>query len=210
MHFIYTLSCPLDNNVKYIGQTTNIKIRYVGHLCDNKSKEKFDWIQELKQKNLKPKLNVLEVVENKDEALKKESELIRLSLKDGAKLFNSNYQKAYYKFDLKGELIDVIITVRGQKSNVKMNRHTHNGFVYNTENIFPQWKLDSKFEGLSKQKKIVYQYTKNGIFVNEFFGVREACRITGIDHRSISQVAGNSIVRKSAGGYLWMYNKKLI
>jgi hypothetical protein len=53
--------------------------------------------------------------------------------------------------------------------------------------------------------KLVLQIDKNGNIVNQFNGVREACRITGIDHRSISQVASGSLVRKSAGGYKWSY-----
>jgi predicted GIY-YIG superfamily endonuclease len=57
----------------------------------------------------------------------------------------------------------------------------------------------------SPLKKGVIQKTKQGEFVKEFEGVREACRLTGIDYRSIGQVASGSKVRKSAGGYLWEY-----
>lgn len=46
---------------------------------------------------------------------------------------------------------------------------------------------------------------KNGDVLAEFEGVRRACEITGIDHRSISQVAAGSAVRKTAGGFLWKY-----
>jgi len=53
--------------------------------------------------------------------------------------------------------------------------------------------------------KRVQQIDKNGNVVNEFYGVREACRQTNIDHRSIAQVAGGSILRKTAGGYKWKY-----
>lgn len=57
-----------------------------------------------------------------------------------------------------------------------------------------------------KSKK-VYQYSKSGKFINEFDGVRDAGRITGIDHRSISAVASGSKIRRSAGGYVWKYQK---
>jgi len=57
-------------------------------------------------------------------------------------------------------------------------------------------------------KKTVIQKTKKGEIVMEFEGVREASRITGIDHRSIAQISGGkSKTRKSAGGYLWEYKK---
>ncbi len=203
MHFIYSLSCPITNDVKYIGQTTDLKTRYYHHVNKIENNKKSKWIQELKHKNLKPKLNVLDIVENKKEALRIESEIIRDSISKGVSLLNSNYQNVFYKFNFEGELVDVIISVRGADSKIKMNRYTHNGFVYNTENIFPYWKLEQKKIGVGKQRKTVIQYTRDGIFVNEFNGVREAYKITGIDHRSISANATNR--RKSAGGYIWKY-----
>jgi hypothetical protein len=57
----------------------------------------------------------------------------------------------------------------------------------------------------STLKKTVYQLDKQGNKIAEFNGVREACRLTGIDHRSISQVASGSKIRKSAGGFKWVY-----
>ena len=60
----------------------------------------------------------------------------------------------------------------------------------------------------SPLKKTVIQLNKKGEFINEFIGVREACRVTGIDHRSISQVAAGSIIRKTAGGYKWQYKQE--
>lgn len=57
----------------------------------------------------------------------------------------------------------------------------------------------------SPLKKKVVQKTKDGITLNVFIGVREASRLTGVDHRSIAQVASGSKIRKSAGGFLWEY-----
>jgi predicted GIY-YIG superfamily endonuclease len=57
----------------------------------------------------------------------------------------------------------------------------------------------------STQKKAVIQYTKNMEFVKEFIGVREACRQTKIDHRSIASVASGKVSRNTAGGFKWKY-----
>lgn len=65
--------------------------------------------------------------------------------------------------------------------------------------------LTQKLIAASTQKKEVFQYDKSGELVSKFVGVREACRATGIDHRSISQVAAGSKIRKTAGGYVWKY-----
>ena len=55
----------------------------------------------------------------------------------------------------------------------------------------------------SKQKKSipVVQYTLNNEFVNEYFGVREASRCTGIKH--IGDVCKG--IRKTAGNFIWRW-----
>jgi predicted GIY-YIG superfamily endonuclease len=58
-------------------------------------------------------------------------------------------------------------------------------------------------------KKTVYQYDKDLNLINQYISVREAGRQTGIDHRSISEVANKSNPsRHRAGGYFWDYNIK--
>lgn len=68
---------------------------------------------------------------------------------------------------------------------------------------------ESKRKGLETRKerrtatapKAVFQYTKTGEFIQEFYSMSEAERITGIDHYSISKVLDDNT--QSAGGYLW-------
>jgi hypothetical protein len=58
-------------------------------------------------------------------------------------------------------------------------------------------------------KKTVYQYDKDLNLINQYISVREAGRQTGIDHRSISEIANKSNPRRHrAGGYFWDYNIK--
>ena len=86
----------------------------------------------------------------------------------------------------------------------KINGYTSGGFVW-TNGVFDA----SKLEIYSKSKEVlckeVHQLHKDGTFIQSFKGVREACRQTNIDHRSIAQVAGGSKIRKTAGGYKWKY-----
>ena len=49
--------------------------------------------------------------------------------------------------------------------------------------------------------KTVYLYTKEGIFIKQYFSMTEAGRTTGIDHNSINRVLDDCT--QSAGGYLW-------
>jgi hypothetical protein len=56
-------------------------------------------------------------------------------------------------------------------------------------------------------KKLVYQYNNDKVLVNQFISIREAGRQTGIDHRSIAEVANKSNPKRHrAGGYYWEYN----
>lgn len=74
---------------------------------------------------------------------------------------------------------------------------------YNTpegrSHIQEMWTDDLK----AKVSKAILQYTKDGEFVAEYFGAREASRITGIVYSSIAACAGGK--RKSAGGFIWKY-----
>ena len=55
-----------------------------------------------------------------------------------------------------------------------------------------------------RPKKYVYQYSLNGVLIGEYESVNEAFRQTGIRH--ISECAIGK--RKTAGGYIWTYEKK--
>ena len=57
--------------------------------------------------------------------------------------------------------------------------------------------------------KHVYQYDKDGIYINDFYSITEACEETGVDSSSIIRVCKG--VQKTAGGYKWSYyNQKLL
>lgn len=58
--FIYALIDPFTNEIRYIGKTYNINLRYNGHLSDKADTYKTRWIKSLKEKNALPKIEVLE------------------------------------------------------------------------------------------------------------------------------------------------------
>lgn len=55
--------------------------------------------------------------------------------------------------------------------------------------------------------KKVYQYSKDGAFLQEYVSLREAERQTGIHSSSITHSIKGKGYSKSAGGYLWSYDK---
>lgn len=56
-----------------------------------------------------------------------------------------------------------------------------------------------------KKSKSVYQYSKSGQFVQEFYSINEASRCTGAHKGAISGCACGH--QKTAGGYIWRFDK---
>lgn len=61
MIYIYSLSHPITNEVRYIGKTININRRYKQHLYDKRKSHKASWVQSLRNEGLKPNITILEV-----------------------------------------------------------------------------------------------------------------------------------------------------
>ena len=61
MIYIYTLSHPVTNEVRYVGKTINIKRRLKQHLHDKRSSHKASWVKSLKSDGLKPIMTILEI-----------------------------------------------------------------------------------------------------------------------------------------------------
>lgn len=64
MIYIYRLIDSRNNEVRYIGKTTNPKRRYKQHLYDKRKSHKSSWIQSLRKLGLKP---IFEIIETCDE-----------------------------------------------------------------------------------------------------------------------------------------------
>lgn len=58
-------------------------------------------------------------------------------------------------------------------------------------------------KAIETTKKPIFQYTKNGEFLQEFESIMEAERLTGINNANISQCCLGK--RKSAGGFIWKF-----
>lgn len=86
---IYGLTCPILNEIKYVGKTKNsLPDRLSQHLSNPDSNiQKTMWIKSLKDKGLKPTINLLEVV-NESEWESKEIWWIEYHLENGYELLN--------------------------------------------------------------------------------------------------------------------------
>lgn len=63
-YYIYTLSHPITNEIRYVGKTNNISKRYSAHLKDKSKSYKNSWIKSLLNEDLLPIIEVLEEFNN--------------------------------------------------------------------------------------------------------------------------------------------------
>ena len=96
MRYIYSLSDPITNEIRYIGQTNDIKRRYNGHLSSsiNKNNKQYNthkcsWIRKLLTNNLTPIISIVETVNTLEESNIRENFYIEKLTNEGAKLTNS-------------------------------------------------------------------------------------------------------------------------
>lgn len=63
--YIYTLSCPITFVVKYVGKTTNVRLRYNQHVSDKRQMSLVkSWIKSLKKTGLTPIMEVVDECNN--------------------------------------------------------------------------------------------------------------------------------------------------
>lgn len=60
--YIYTLSDPRNNKVRYVGKTDNPKRRLAAHIIDKDVCHRTNWIKQLTKNNLEPIMTIIEKV----------------------------------------------------------------------------------------------------------------------------------------------------
>ena len=96
MRFIYVLKNPENGEIRYVGQTNNLKRRYNTHIlrCLKEKDSEYDtyksrWLRSILSKNMKPIIEVIETCENLEQSNIREKYWIDKLSQDGKKLTNS-------------------------------------------------------------------------------------------------------------------------
>jgi predicted GIY-YIG superfamily endonuclease len=96
MRYIYVLKDPETNEIRYVGQTDNLKRRFNKHISNtiNENSEEYNtyksrWIRKLLEKNIQPIIEIIEEVETLDISNKREKFWIKKLTNEGINLTNS-------------------------------------------------------------------------------------------------------------------------
>lgn len=85
---IYSLSCPVTNEVHYIGKTTCGLIRPMQHLSNSHSEKIKQWVSDLKDLNYQPIIKIVEYVFPVEDLDNRERYWIQYYLNNGSLLLN--------------------------------------------------------------------------------------------------------------------------
>ena len=89
MVYVYALSDPLTEEVRYIGIYRSVRSRFRKHLrMQGNNKEKKEWIDGLFKAGKAPRLEILKVVKTLEEAYEEEIKLIKEHREKGSPLTN--------------------------------------------------------------------------------------------------------------------------
>jgi len=179
--YIYTLSDPQTNIIKYVGKTNNLKQRFNQHIYSGRHQpnhcKKNSWITSLLNKNLKPKMEVIDEIEGEWEWL--EEFWIE--------------QLIIWGFPLKN-----MTKGGGGKSGFKVSDITKEKMSLSKKGKTP--KNYNLFRDSTKKGEII-QYNLNGKEIRKFETVGSAKRKTGISN--IDLVVKHK--RLTAGNFIWRY-----
>lgn len=200
---IYVLKNPITDDIHYVGRSINPNVRYRSHIhlaIKSKKKNKKDaWICSLISSNLKPKMEIIDSVLEKNAI---ENEMFWINeLKKTCDLKNErDYVENGYLFSEE---------TRKKMSEAAKRTCNRRGTITSEEgrrNI-GKGKLGTKQSSkqIEKKSKIVLQYEKNGTLVKEWPSTKEVERCLGIKQSLISSTALGRDNRKTCYGYIWKY-----
>lgn len=189
---IYCLKDPITNDIRYIGQTINIKSRYRNHLNGNKFRNTHttNWIQSLLNNNLKPIIEIIDTC-NIEDLDKIEQKYIKEYKDKGFNLTNHSiggHSSLGCKHSLESRL-KRSINSKGRKiiysdESIKSKKLKHSEYLKNNpsqriDNILSKkdrYKAALKGNKIAseKAKKKVLKLDINNNIIKEYKSVKEA------------------------------------
>jgi predicted GIY-YIG superfamily endonuclease/DNA-binding XRE family transcriptional regulator len=129
---IYALADPRNNDIRYVGLSSDVYNRFAQHILANGNRAKAEWIASLKQVKLLPLLQVLEDgITTIDEARSKERQWMQRLQGAGVYLTNLSGMCDSQSCELKQIRLDLGISQEGL---ARRTRSVSTGTIKNAEN----------------------------------------------------------------------------
>jgi len=176
---IYALIDPQTNEVRYIGKTIQtLKKRLTQHLCDGNNTYKTNWIKKLKTNGLKPKIELIELVDDSEWVIREQYWISKYNnltnLTDGGESgayftdeilskISKGVKNVWKNDEYRNNKIAKIKEYWSDPENRKKasERMKSRVFDYDRTNIInmkkEQWKDDEYREKMSRQSKELWQ-----------------------------------------------------
>lgn len=220
--YIYSLICPLENRIRYIGKTVNNPLKRLSrHKKDAKSEKishKISWLKKLDGLGLLESLEI-KIVEECDINKIDEREIYWISkipdlvnTTPGGECGSLNYKhtesaknkisesaKRGYKMSDEGKKNIGIAQIGNKKRLGK--KHKRESLIRMSNSIKESFKNGRKIHNA----KNVYQYDIELNFIKKWESGELASKELGIPQSSISLCANG--LRKKAGNFIWKYGK---
>lgn len=194
--YIYKLTDPITNDIRYVGKTTNLLRRLNAHINRSK-KNKYHsarWINSLVEKGLKP---IISIIEKCNENNWEEREVYWISYYRGifdlTNILDGGGHSASYGRLGRPWSDEQKVNNRKARLGVSVN-HTKEGNEKRAKGIRVYY---------DKNKKIVYQYDLEGVLIKKWDSAVDAEKELGIKNSNITKVCKG--LRKQAGGFIWSF-----
>lgn len=217
--YIYTLRDPITREIRYVGKSDNPKQRLSEHIRKSKYTITYKnrWLQTLKQKNLIPIMEIIDIVD-KNNWGDSEKKWISYYREEGFNLTNltdggegGNFgEKVNKKISekLKGRIYSQE-TIKLMSESAKKRKLTDEGRKLLSEkrkgSKNPMFGKKQSIYLIESKYKSVIQYDLNYEFIREWKSLKECSESLNINRNSIRMVCNNQ--RKTAGGYKWKFKK---
>lgn len=202
MIYIYILIDPLDNSIRYVGKTNNLKSRFrheihFANQYPNKC-HRNSWIKGLLNKNILPIQLVIDEVDNKDWQFW-EKHYISLYKSWGFNL--TNHSLGGYGNDSVSDKTKKKISLALIGNTNKKGKKLNDIQKYNCGNGRRGTKQTK--EHIELVSKPIIQYDLKGNFIKEWMSGKNAAHCLNISQGNINNVCNGK--RLSAGGYKWNF-----
>lgn len=178
---IYTLSHPITNEIRYVGKTKYaLEVRLRKHLVTKEINYRGNWIRSLIKLNLKPKIELIEEVDE----------------------FGWQEIEKYWIAQLKTWGFKLINLTDGGETGI-ISKQCRESCI--KSNIGRKHSLEEKRKRIKHSIKTVYVYDLDKNFLNEYESASEASRTENACLSHITECCNG--IRKTHKNKIWRYEK---